>query len=228
MSLGTLSLLLITGAGISPVWTVSSSGQVGLGGMRTLTEHAWESKPITRVPLWSLLQFLSWIPAVMECDLEVSAEIDPFLPSYCGHGVNHSNRKQTRMAFFPYCFLDLLMKNHSETWARKTSLGAKSILTECKKALACGHHVGFLLPSLTSFHNSLISHLLLWVCFKTRVWSCSPLSVWKANKVYKLNKPGQPPKIVIPGGEQTSSCGLPAQHQRLANTLVRSSTFVLS
>lgn len=164
----------------------------------------------------------------MECDLEVWAEIDSFLPSYCGHGVNHCNRKQPRMAFFTYCFLDLLIKSHSEIWALNMSLWTKSILTEWRKALACGHHVRFLLPSLTSFHNSLISHLLFWVYFKTRVWSCSPPSVWKASKVYKLNKPGQPPKIVIPGGEQTSSCGLPAQHQRLANTLVRSSTFVLS
>lgn len=171
----------------------------------------------------SCLEFLLWWSVAWKCELKQTLSS----PVTCGHGVYHSNRKQTRKAFFTCCFRDLLSKNHSEIWALKTGLWAKSVLTEWRKALACGYHVGFLLPSPTSFHNSLISHLLFWVCFKTRVWNCSPPSMWKASKVSKLNKPGQPPKIVIPGGEQTSSCGLPAQHQRLANTLVRSSTCVL-
>jgi hypothetical protein len=72
------------------------SGLVVLGSIRKQAEQARGSKPVKNIPPWplhqlqlfDLLEFQSWLPLVMNSNVENVSWINPFLPNLLlGHGV---------------------------------------------------------------------------------------------------------------------------------------------
>lgn len=57
-----------------PIINGATPGQVVLGHVRKLAEQVLWSKPVSHVPSWHLLQFLSWVTALMSLCDRVSPE----------------------------------------------------------------------------------------------------------------------------------------------------------
>jgi hypothetical protein len=71
-------------------------GLVVLGSIRKQDEQARGNKPVSNIPLWplhqlllpGLLEFQSWLPLVINSNVESVRWINPFLPNlFHGHGV---------------------------------------------------------------------------------------------------------------------------------------------
>lgn len=104
--------------------------QVGLGCLRELIKPV--SKLVSGFPLWVLLEFLLefllWVPSVMDCGLEVSDEINLFL-LYVDFG--RSNRKQMRTWGETFQLLNSILfstRAVASGWCQAVQLEAGSLL----------------------------------------------------------------------------------------------------